>query len=661
MCGFAGFIDPALRPRDELRSIAQCMADQLAHRGPDDGDAWVDEARGIALGHRRLAILDLSPEGRQPMHSPSGRFVIVFNGEVYNFKSLRLELEARGYAFRGHSDTEVMLAAFEQWGIESAIAKFNGMFAFALWDRADRALYLARDRLGEKPLYYGLTGRTFFFASELKAFYAYPGFAPEINRDAIALLMRFCCIPAPHSIYTGIFKLPPGALLRFSPASDSLPAPRRYWSLKAAIESKATAPFRGNAAAAGTHLDALLREATAMRMIADVPIGAFLSGGIDSTTVVALMQAQSNRPINTYSIGFHETGFDEAPYASAVARYLHTAHTEFYVTAREALAVVPDLPRIYDEPFADSSQIPTFLVARLARSKVTVALSGDGGDELFGGYSRYRVTPKLWRRIAWLPSALRRRLAAAISATLTNAGSAVGSPARNRLATLVHLLQARDRNDFHFRLVCHWKDPGSVVIGTNDAWTVHTDSSIRVQGCDFRQHLAYLDTISYLPDDILVKVDRAAMAVGLETRAPLLDHRVVEFAARLPFRFKLQGRETKCLLREVLYRYVPRKLVDRPKMGFALPIDRWLRGPLRDWAEALLDETRLRADGFFETAPIRQKWQEHLSGAHDWQNQLWAVLMFQAWLEQAAERSAAAAHAPPPPLRLPPLRSTGAA
>lgn len=648
MCGLAGFLDPSRRTGgEELRATVTRMAAALRHRGPDDGGAWVDAEAGIALGHRRLSIVDLSPLGHQPMQSACGRYVTAFNGEIYNHRALRRELEGLGHAFRGHSDTEVMLAAFVEWGLEAALERFNGMFALALWDRKGRLLHLVRDRLGEKPLYYGWMGRTFLFGSELKALRAHPEFRGEVDRGALALYLRHNYIPTPYSIYRGIRKLPPGTRLTLNGAdAGAAPTPIPYWSFREVSERGVAEPFTGSADEAAAHLDTLLRDAVKLRMEADVPLGAFLSGGIDSSTVVALMQAQGDRPVKTFTIGFHEAAYNEAEDAKAVARHLGTEHTELYVTPGEAMAVIPRLPALYDEPFADSSQIPTFLVSELARRHVTVSLSGDAGDELFGGYNRYFWGRSIWQRIGWMPRGMRGAAARALTVLPPEAWETVfrmtgpvlpgkikqRSPG-DKLHKLAEILAVNDPETMYLGLVSHWKDPASLAVGASEPPTVLTDRSQWADLPDFTQRMMYLDTVTYLPDDILVKVDRASMGVSLEGRIPFLDHRVVEFAWRLPLSMKVRDGQGKWLLRQVLYGYVPRGLIERPKMGFGVPIDAWLRGPLRDWAESLLAERRLRAEGFLHPRPIREKWAEHLSGRRNWQYHLWDVLMFQAWLE----------------------------
>ncbi len=627
------------------------MAAALHHRGPDDGGVWTEPEAGLALAHRRLSILDLSPEGHQPMASTCGRYLIVFNGEVYNFRELRQELDRLGPTrWRGHSDTEVMLAAIAFWGVEAALRRFVGMFAFALWDRGKRTLTLARDRLGEKPLYYGRQGGAFLFGSELKALRAHPDFRGEIDRNTLAMLLRFAYIPAPFSIYRGIRKLPPGSYLTLSHQALGDAEPVVYWSAREAAERGAADPFTGTEQGAADELERRLGAAVGGQMVADVPLGAFLSGGVDSSTIVALMQAQSSRPVRTFSIGFWEPAFNEAKHAKAVARHLGTDHTELYVTPEQALGVIPRIPTLYDEPYGDSSQIPTVLVSELARRHVTVSLSGDGGDELFGGYNRYFWAPDIWRRLSWAPRALRRALAAALTtagpATWDRLFHALGPllPAALRYANpgdKVHkaagILATKSPEEIYWGLVSQWKEPEAVVPGSREPATVLNDPAGWPDLAGFQQRMMYLDQVTYLPDDILVKVDRAAMGVGLETRVPLLDHRVVELAWRLPLSMKIRGGECKGLLRRVLYRHVPKELIERPKMGFGVPLAEWLRGPLREWSEALLDEARLGQEGWFAPGPIRARWAEHLSGRSNRAYDLWNVLVFQAWLESQAQ------------------------
>jgi asparagine synthase (glutamine-hydrolysing) len=647
MCGISGFWDTSRQNSNEtMQRIVQQMSDKLLHRGPDDGGSWVDECTGVALGHRRLSIVDLSPEGHQPMVSADNRYAIVFNGEVYNFLELRRQLEPLGHRFRGYSDTEVMLASISHWGLEAAVQRFVGMFAFALCDRQEQRLHLVRDRLGEKPLYYGWMGHTFLFGSELKALRVHPAWQGDIDRNALALFLRHNYIPAPYSIYQGIYKLLPGTILTLdSTEIKSTPIPVPYWSAKSVAELGVARPFSGSKEEAIEQLDRLLRDTICHQMIADVPLGAFLSGGIDSSTVVALMQAQSTRPVKTFSIGFYEDAYNEAQYAKEVAQHLGTDHTELYITSQEAIAIIPKLPILYDEPFADSSQIPTFLVSQLAKQHVTVSLSGDGGDELFAGYNRYFLGRRLWQQIGWMPYSWRSAIASVLTSldtqtwnkSLANLKPLLPKPLKQRnlgdtLHKLAEVLGVKSSQAIYLRLLSHWKDPGSLVLGASEPTTALNDPQLWAELPEFTQRMMYLDTVTYLPNDILAKVDRATMGVALEARVPFLDHRVVEFAWTVPLSLKIRQGQGKWLLRQVLYKYVPPSLIERPKMGFGVPIDDWLRGSLREWAEDLLSEQRLRQEGFFNPEPIRQKWKEHLAGVHNWQYYLWDVLMFQAWL-----------------------------
>jgi len=626
VCGLAGFVDYRGSLHD-IENNLKLMINTLNHRGPDGEGVWLDTHLGIGLGHKRLSILDLSGEGKQPMISSNGRYVITYNGEIYNFEILRIELKRLGCTFRGHSDTEVVLAAFETWGIEKSISRFIGMFALALWDRTEQKLYLVRDRLGIKPLYYGHVNGSFIFGSELKALRAFPKFNQPIYRDAIALFLRHNYIPAPYSIYEGIKKLLPGQILTLNVGhgNEQDYQVHTYWSAAAMAEKGINNPFTGSETEAVDQLDTLLRDSISLRMLADVPLGAFLSGGIDSSVVTALMQAQSNQPIKTFSIGFHEKDYNEAEYAKAIAQHLGTDHTELYIRPEEAMAVIPDLPFLFDEPFSDSSQIPTYLVSKLARNHVTVSLSGDGGDELFHGYSRYFYTHNIWKKINLIPKCVRPSLAQIIKAA-----SLFGS---SDLQSLSEVLSYSHPDDLYRRVTSHWKNPTAVVLGANEPWTPLTDPDLHPPFDELAQRLMFFDLVSYLPDDILTKVDRASMGVSLEARVPLLDHRVVEFAWRLPLSHKIKNSQGKWILRQLLYKYVPQKLVERPKKGFGVPIGAWLRGPLREWAEELLDEHRLRDEGFFNPMPIRKKWQEHLAGKKYHHYYLWDVLMFQSWLE----------------------------
>ncbi len=617
------------------------MGTALAHRGPDDSGTFHDPNSGVGLAFRRLAILDLSPGGHQPMVSESGRYTIIFNGEIYNYEEIRSELGTAHW--RGHSDTEVMLAAFERWGLDAAIQRFVGMFAFALWDRQEAALHLVRDRLGIKPLYYGRVDGDFVFASELKAIRQYPDFNGRINRDALALYTRFACVPSPWCIYNDLYKLPPGHRLTLA-AAGAEPKLHQFWSAADAARKGAQSPFTGSDAEAIEQLEKKLLASVRLRMIADVPLGAFLSGGIDSSVVVALMQAQSARPVKTFTIGFHEDRFNEAAHAKKVAAHLGTDHTELYMTPQDALDVVPLLPEMYDEPFADSSQIPTYLVSKLARRNVTVSLSGDGGDELFCGYNRYLYTRQLWNFKRVFPdfaSAATSKLLESIPPNRID--SILGSlkpvvPKKARISALgdkvhkvAHLLKAEDRSDIFLRSISHWDDPSNFVLDSSEPRTVHDSIDQSAWLGNIEEMMMLVDLLNYLTDDILAKVDRASMAVSLEARVPLLDHRVVEFAWGLPLRFKLRGSTSKWILRQVLDKYVPAKLLERPKMGFSVPIDTWLRGPLRDWAESLLSAQRLTEHGFLDPAAVRRKWDEHISGSRNWQHALWIVLMFQDW------------------------------
>ena len=659
MCGVVGFLG-GYAGVDGDETILRGMSDSLAHRGPDDDGFWCDPKHRLVFGHRRLAIIDLSFAGHQPMVSASGRYVLAFNGEIYNHLALRSELEKhfsldsdavkQTVGWRGHSDTETLLAGIEAWGLEFTLKKSIGMFALALWDKETLTLTLARDRMGEKPVYYGWQGdginRVFLFGSELKALKKHPAFLGEIDRSALALLLRHSYIPAPFSIYRNIHKLEPGSLLRVSMANPE-PSIEKYWDMVEVARKGVAQPFGGSAVQAADALEILLKDAVRQQMMSDVPIGAFLSGGVDSSTVVALMQLHSSRPVKTFTIGFDEKGYNEAVHAKAVARHLGTEHNELYVSPRQAMEVIPRLPSLYCEPFADSSQIPTFLVSQLARQQVTVSLSGDAGDELFCGYNRYLLTDRLWKKLSLYPAFIRRWGAHGLTAMSPTRWDSLIRPVQGMLpkslrhtsmGDKVHkaadVLASSSVDSLYLGLVSQWEDPASVVIGGIEHPTLLTGKAPALHGLDDIQRMMALDGLTYLPDDILVKLDRAGMGVSLEGRVPFLDHRVVEFAWTLPQSTKLHDGVGKWVLRQVLYRHVPKDLVERPKMGFGVPIGDWLRGPLRDWAESLLDEARLQRDGYFHPAPIRQKWAEHLSGARNWQYQLWNVLMFQAWLAE---------------------------
>src|SRR6267142_671160 len=644
MCGIAGFWRN--KNDDDPHELLRRMGEAIAYRGPDDSGTFQSEDGTLGFSFRRLSILDLTPAGHQPMRSASGRFVIIFNGEVYNSAEIREELGA-GHNWRGHSDTEVMLEAIERWGIEAAVRRFIGMFAFALWDTQDRTLSLVRDRLGIKPVYYGWIEGDFVFASELKAIRQYPGFEGSIDRDALSLYMRHNYVPAPHCIYQGLAKLPPGCILTLRAPADIEARPQAYWSASEAARQGLQSRAAESDSQVIEKLEAKLSEAVRLRMIADVPLGAFLSGGIDSSLVVALMQAQSARPVKTFTIGFHEEAFNEACHAKKIAAHLGAEHTELYVTPQDAMDVVPLLPAMFDEPFADSSQIPTFLVSRLARQSVTVSLSGDGGDELFGGYQRYLLTRGIWNTLKKFPSSV-RTAAAGVIQSVSPAGIDRGYglvrpllPKGRQLASvgdkahkLAQMLELGGPDAIYLRALTHWPDPESIVRGSHEPETVRRFIRDAAWLPDFEERMMLTDQANYLPDDILTKVDRASMAVSLEARVPLLDHRVVEYAWRLPMRFKIRQGTSKWVLRQILYRHVPAELIERPKMGFGVPIDSWLRGPLRPWAEDLLSTESLGRHDLFEVGPIRNKWHEHLSGSRNWQYLLWDVLMFQDWIRE---------------------------
>ncbi len=647
MCGLAGGIWRRKPAIEGLQAVGHRMARSILHRGPDDHGVWCDLELNVLLAHVRLSIVDLSPAGHQPMVSDCQRYVLVFNGEVYNHLDLRAELGQRDW--RGHSDTETLLAGFAAWGVRATVERAVGMFAFGLWDRQTRTLTLGRDRLGEKPLYYGWRGDAFLFSSELKAMDVCPGFAPRIDRDALALYLRHGVIPAPYTIWQGIAKLEPGCIAVLDwPAVEAarMPDVQAYWSFTDVVRSARANPLALSDAEAIEHLDQAITSAVSRQMLADVPLGAFLSGGVDSSLIVSMMQKLSTQPVKTFSIGFDVPGFNEAEHAKAVASHLGTEHTELYVTPQDALAVIPRLPTLYDEPFADSSQIPTFLVSQLARQHVTVALSGDGGDELFCGYTRYLQMRKLAGTLNTLPGAARQLGAAGLRVMTPRAFGRCyralmpwlpvalrAKHPEDKLGRLRHVLAADGDEAVYRALISHWADPASVVLGGREPATWLTGRKPLPAGLSPAEKCMLLDGVSYLPDDILVKVDRAAMAVSLETRVPLLDHRVVELAWRLPMHQKLRDGQGKWLLRQVLYQYVPRAIIDRPKMGFGVPIGAWLLGPLRDWAQALLEPVRLVREGVFDARMVSRIWADFQAGCTNAEYLIWDILMFQAWLE----------------------------
>jgi asparagine synthase (glutamine-hydrolysing) len=647
VCGITGIFRQHAESNSDLSQIVSDMALAISHRGPDDAGVWSDEEQGIALGHRRLSVLDLSSAGHQPMHSANERYVMAFNGEIYNHLSIRAELEASGLAptWRGHSDTETLLSSFSAWGVVPALQRTIGMFAIVLWDCTERRLILVRDRLGEKPLFYGWVQGAFVFGSELKALRAYPGFDNAINPNTLALFLAHNVISAPYSIYQDIFKLEPGCLLSLdnvSLASRSIHS-EPYWRLSDVARAGLASPIK-NESEALLSLDDTLRKAVALQTVADVPIGAFLSGGVDSTTIVAMMQTQSNRPVQTFTVGFDEAQFDESLHALAIAKHLGTDHHELRVTSDDAKRVIPLLSGMYDEPFADSSQIPTYLVSQTTQRNVTVALSGDGGDELFGGYNRYVLGPKMWDALAWIPRAFRYGLGMGMQQLPVAPLNALVHllPKAYDVANFGHMVRkmgcrikaVSNQDELYRSLVTEWPQAWQIVRGATYLPTILDDPELVADVLDAEHRMMLWDTVNYLPDDILTKVDRAAMSVSLETRVPFLDHRVVELAWRLPLHMKIRNGQGKWALRQVLYQYVPEKLIERPKMGFGIPVGQWLRGPLRDWGEILLDESRLMREGYLLPAPVRKMWDQHLSGRYDWTTRLWAVLMFQAWLEE---------------------------
>ena len=648
MCGIAGVLDPiSSTSADRLSALASTMAACVEHRGPDDSGLWVDADAGVAFGHRRLAVIDLGAGGAQPMVSSGGRWVLAYNGEIYNHVEVRHRLERAGTRFRGGSDTEVLVAAVERWGLDRALDACEGMFAAALWDRRDRDLHLLRDRFGEKPLYYGWAGKLFAFGSELKALCALPGFDAELNRGAVKSYLRHNCVPAPDTIWRGVHKLRPGHLVTVhEPSQGVLPDQRCYWSAADAVARARQNQLTGSDSEMTDQLEDALSDAVAARMVADVPVGAFLSGGIDSSTIVALMQRQSSRPVRTFTVGFADRSFDESPEAAAVAAHLGTEHTAVHVGDAEAIEVISHLADTWDEPFADVSQIPTYLVSRVARQDVTVSLSGDGGDELFAGYNRHAWLDRVWGRAAFVPAGPRRTVGSALGSippgAIDRAARAtrvlpVGWQVRNpstKVAKVARVLTAADPEDAYRALTTHWDDATSLVLGNDNGDTADDRSGSPVSDGGITEQMLWSDLVGYLPDDILTKLDRAAMAVSLETRVPFLDRGILDLAWRLPLDAKLRAGRTKWVLRQVLERHVPAALVERPKMGFGLPIGSWLRGVLAPWAEQLLDERRLRGQGLLDPVPIRRAWDLHRTGRRDLGYELWDVLVLQSWMDR---------------------------
>ena len=647
MCGFTGFLNFSSRWGDPS-SLLRKMGGAIAHRGPDDSGVWFDAECGVGFSHQRLSIIDLSADGHQPMVSLSGRFVIAYNGEVYNYQSLRVDLLAEGVSFRGQSDTEVLLAAIECWGLKRALQRSVGMFAFAVWDRKERVLSLARDRMGEKPLYYGWQGsgkeRTFLFGSELKALRQHPVWQGGVDRDALTDLLRYNDVPAPQTIHPGIYKLLPGHLLHLSQQDRGWSErDETWWSLFEVSQQAQSTPYRGSREDAVNQLDDLLRKVIQGQRLADVPMGAYLSGGVDSSSVVGVMQSLTDQPVQSFTIGFENPAYDESPNARAVANHLGTEHQEWIVTAKDALSIIPDLPTVYDEPFADVSQIPTLLVSQLAKQKVTVSLSGDGGDELFAGYNRHQWGPRIWNKMRYIPGWFRKALSLVMASPSPQGWDQffrmvdpllphylrVRHPGE-KIHKIALLLKSSGERELYMNLLKIWPGPPPV-LGSKAHDLVNDHQPLWEMGEHFSERMSRLDSVTYLPDDILVKVDRAAMRNSLETRVPLLDHRVVEFAAQLPISMKIHQGSGKWILREVLDRYVPRELIDRPKSGFAIPVDDWLRGPLRGWAEDLLSIERLKSEEYFDWQTVRMAWDQHLSGKKNMQYPLWGVLMFQAW------------------------------
>ncbi len=648
MCGINGFYSKSL---STFNNVIVKMNSAISHRGPDAKGTWYDKNSGIVLGHQRLSIIDLSSAGDQPMQSSSNRFILTYNGEIYNHLEIRKEIEKNNSftKWRGSSDTETLLESIDFWGVEKTLQKIQGMFAFGLWDKKTRSLTLARDRMGEKPLYYGWQGkgnnRVFLFGSELKALKVHPGFDEQINRGAIALQLRHNCIPAPYSIYKDIYKLLPGHYLELKEndlKENFLSTPKKYWSLSERIIEGNKNQLKLDDEKILKDLEGILKLSVKKQMISDVPLGAFLSGGIDSSTVVALMQSVSNNPVKTFTVGFEENDFSEAKYAKNIAKYLGTNHTEIYVSSKKALDVIPKIPNIYDEPFSDSSQIPTFLVSQLTKQQVKVALSGDGGDELFCGYNRYLVTETFSNIFRFMPLIFRKTLASTIRSISPKKLDKIlnflpkldhHSGFGDKMHKVANVLDLKELNDIYYTLRSHWPNPSEIVKNSKEPSTLLTKYKPNLNILNHQEKMMALDLLTYLPDDILVKVDRAAMASSLETRIPFLDHKLIEYVLKIPHSLKFRNGQGKWILKRILNQYIPKNLTERPKKGFEIPLSSWLRGPLRDWAENLLNEKRLNEENYFNSKLIREKWSEHLSGRKNWQHDLWDILMFQAWVE----------------------------
>jgi len=661
MCGVAGFLGNN-KSNIDCNEVIHSMTNQLIHRGPDSEGSWIDEENGMALGHRRLAIIDLSEEGGlQPMSSPSGKFIISYNGEIFNHNELRKDLE-KHYLFsgwRGSSDTETLLLAFELWGIKESLNKLVGQFAFALWDKEEKELFLARDRFGEKPLYYGWVDELFVFSSELKPISTMEGFSNNISRDSLSLFVRHNYVPTPYSIFENIYKLQPGCLLKiksqsceplkgeeiFAPLNKDKISIERWWSLLEVEENKIKLD---NNIDTQNMVEESLRDSIKLQAIADVPIGCFLSGGVDSSLISAILQQESDSPINTFTVGFEEEEYSETFFAKKVANHLGTNHTELFVTGEDALKVVPNLSKIYDEPFADASQIPTYLISKLAKESVTVVLSGDAGDELFGGYNRYLYGPLALRISKLLPNGIKKLLFAFISIFPVKLINSIGEHLPKNLKVSMlgdklyklsnKLIDTKNKDELYLNLVSEWEPANNPVLGANIPSYFLNRNISKKESEDFQERMMYLDQKTYLTDDILVKVDRASMSVSLETRIPFLDFRLVEISSKLSIENKINGRQGKKVLKDILYKYVPKDLIERPKQGFSVPLDSWLRGPLREWADNLLREERLIEEGFFDAKKIRRYWHEHLSSRHNWEHKLWNILMFQSWMENYEEQ-----------------------